>query len=238
MKFSMRFSHILASTALLGALPSLPLPSDLQNFTSIAQAFPVANELSTQTLRIAQSLSDENAEAPASWQVFTSEAGRFAVSMPSDPIEVMQSVPTEVGTSTLHMFGQMRLEAQSMVFYMVGYSDFPGDPSAITSSDIDAALDSGCRAFGGSNATIVNQQVIRLQDYPGREVEGRSAELPYFRVRCFMAEQRLYFVAIIANELPFPFGAGKLPGTLGFEALRPSTADLFLDSFQLVQRTP
>lgn len=130
----------------------------------------------------------------ATFTEFVSEEGGFSVSMPGEPNEETQTVPTEAGDIEVHMFS---VESGGTA-YLVGYSDYP--PDLVEMVDSEVLLDSA-RDGAVDDGTLVSEESITLDDYPGRSltVDTSDEDIMVF-ARIFLVGNRLYQVVVSTGE--------------------------------------
>jgi hypothetical protein len=151
------------------------------------------------------------------WQQLASPDKEFVIKMPGTPKTDVQDVPTAVGVVQLHTFTVDKGDS----VYLVGYGDYP--ESLVRNADVSAMLD-GARdgALANSGGTLIAEQQIQLQGYPGRElwieatVEGEKG---LARARMYLVGARLYQVLVGGSNAHFS----------------ESAAETFLNSFLLVR---
>lgn len=143
----------------------------------------------------------ENPEQPQ-WQQIGSQDGRFALMMPEFPEYDVQEVLTPVGPLDLHIFS---VSSEDSVF-MAAYNDYP--EFVVSSSDVGKMLD-GARDGAVSNVdgTLLSENQIRLQGYPGRELwieADVDGEEGLARARIFLVGRRMYQILVAGPKRQFP----------------------------------
>jgi hypothetical protein len=105
------------------------------------------------------------------WQEYQSEDKSFSVSMPTKPVETVQSRSTATGQLPMHvMTGRMSQDG----FYGVAYADYPvASKSMSASTSLDAAAQG---AVHHSGAELVSKKSITLDGYPGLELDMNIPE--------------------------------------------------------------
>ncbi|MFB2838482.1 hypothetical protein [Floridanema evergladense] len=143
----------------------------------------------------------------ASWNEFSSEQGRFAVSMPGTPKEETE---TNQDGSTEHSFS---LTSDNSAF-LIHYSDIP-DIEKLSKAEITKLLDNAPSDFvKGANAKLVTAKTVSLDGHPGKEFEFILSEGINGKGRVFLVKKRLYIVVGMA--------------------IQPGNLQKFLDSFRLI----
>ena len=157
-----------------------------------------------QPIQIAQSI----------WKPFSSPEGGFTVLMPGTPIQVQNTIDTQIGALNLNGF---LVERPNEAVYIVGYVEFPGNilQSAGNSNEILEGFMQG--VLNSSEDRLLNQQNINLTNYPGKDFKVQKSEGVTGRYRVYLVNQRLYFLAV---ETPK-------------ETYLQKSIQGFLDSFQL-----
>ena len=161
--------------------------------TGIGDVFPDSDATSVE--------SAADAEQPQ-WQQIGSQDGRFALMMPEFPNYDVQEVLTPVGTLELHIFSVSSADS----VFMAAYNDYP--EFVVSSSDVGNMLD-GARDGAVSNVggTLLSENQIRLQGYPGRElwieadVDGQEG---LARARIFLVGRRMYQILVAGPKSQFP----------------------------------
>lgn len=143
----------------------------------------------------------------ASWNEFSSETGRFAVSMPGTPKEETE---TNKDGSTEHSFS---LTSDDSAF-LIHYSDIP-DIEKLSKEEITKILDNAPNDFAkAAKAKLIGSKTVSLDGHPGKEFEFTVSEGVNGKGRVFLVEKRLYIVV----------GMATIPDNL----------QKFLDSFRLL----
>ncbi len=131
---------------------------------------------------------------------YTSDEGRFSVSMPGKPGKKTQSVSTGVGSIEMHM---VTVE-KTTTAYMVVYSDYPVE--IIKHSDPDDLLEAAKKgAMQNIDGKITQEELISYGDDPGIELsfsaEGGKGKGQALIV---LSGNRLYQVIAIGSNLLYP----------------------------------
>lgn len=151
-------------------------------------------------------------------QEFTSDAGKFSVSIATPLTEKVQSVDTTAGKIDMHMFtGNV-----GKITYMVSYSDYPPD---VVKKDPQQVLDLAENgAVTNVNGVFLSSKKITLDGNPGYEFLMESTDTTNnitltTKAHFFMVGDRLYQVLALANK-----------GDADFTAI-----DKFLGSFKVLK---
>ena len=141
--------------------------------------------------------------ASPSWQDFSSDAGKFTVSMPATPKETSQSVDTAAGKIDLHLFtAQVGTSA-----YLVSYSDYPADmmSQADPAKVLDGAMNGAVTNVSG---TILSSQDVTLDGNPGKDftADGKITKPGdgSVRGRIYLVKNRLYQIIIVGLKDQIP----------------------------------
>jgi hypothetical protein len=150
---------------------------------------------------------------PSGWRVFSSKEGGFKIALPGKPAESKQRVATATATLDVYLFV---VDAKDGGAYVVSYSDLPADDvkPGSESKRLDLARDG---AVSNARGKLRNEKEIKLDGFPGRELDIETDKGQRIRMRVVAAKQRL--VQAMAMGAP-PFTQSK------------DTA-LFLDSLRL-----
>lgn len=126
--------------------------------------------------------------AQSQWQPFSDSQGGFTVLMPVTPTPKKQTQESAIGKIDFYSFTASQEEGS--ITYLVSYNDFP---SAVVELPPEVLLDSLRSAFvADRNVRLVNEEEIRLGNYPGREfkieIPGKTAVIH----RAYLVGPRLY----------------------------------------------
>src|SRR5215813_3445172 len=151
------------------------------------------------------------------WQEFKNEAGNFAVMMPGKPLEMSQTVESEIGKIPIYTF-----TAQGgTLTYMAMYSEYPisiDTPEAAKIS-LDNARD---LLLSRRNGKLISESDISFGKYPGRELKAKF-DGGTLRSRTYIVNKRMYIVMAMA------------PGDDTSKQLDSKKVDDFLGSFKFLR---
>ena len=152
-------------------------------------------------------------------QEFTSETGKFSVTVPTEPKEETESVDTRLGKIDIHMF----TTEDGNTAYMIGYSDYPED--IIKQNDPQKLLDGGRDgAVSNVNGKLDSELKIDLDGNPGRALvisaKAGNDQDATIKARIYLVGNRLYQVMMVAPK-------GEVSS---------SEMDEFLKSFKLLKK--
>ena len=132
-------------------------------------------------------------QAPAA--PFVSKEGGFRISLPSEPSEKTQQIPSPIGTIEAHFFQAKRGDVE----YVVSYNDYP---DKVGQADPDKVLDGAANgAVGGVNgAKLLKKQDRKIGQVPGKEIEfsfpGPNGADGLGRARLYLSGTRMYSIMI------------------------------------------
>lgn len=146
-----------------------------------------------------QGLADLFAGVP---KEFVSQNGNFSIQTPVRLVENVQSMDLQAGVSVdMHAFsGELRDFS-----YLVAYSDYPQDifagvdPQVILAGSRDGAVTN-------VDGTLVSDNEITMQDYPGRQLmingKAEQGQAMVIHSRMYLVRNRLYQVMVVlpANQ--------------------------------------
>lgn len=132
----------------------------------------------------------------ADWKPYTSEAGRFTVTVPGNPNLDRKPLNTALGQVDLYQF----LVTSEGGVFMVAYSDYP----MITGSGDEVLAGTASAMLSSMGGTTDEEQKISFNGYPGRFVSGRSAQFSVV-AKVFWIRPRLYqLITIMPRNKPRP----------------------------------
>jgi TonB family protein len=157
------------------------------------------------------------------WQEFKHEAGNFAVMMPGKPLEMSQTVESEIGKIPIHSF-----TAQGGTLnYLAMYAEYPIsiDTSESAKTSLDNARD---LLLSRRNGKLISEADISFGKYPGRELKAKI-DGGMLRSRTYIVNQRMYMLMAMApgDDVSKQLDSKKIDDFLGsFKFLRePQPAD-------------
>jgi hypothetical protein len=122
------------------------------------------------------------------WAKFTSQEGRFSVLMPGVPENKVQTMPSEPGPYTTHLFV---LKGPRYVF-LVGYVDYDPKFNFNRRSEMEMNRDNFIK---GVEATLLTTQSMIIDGYPVIEFTAETPE-KIFHSRVYMVGRRPYQIVI------------------------------------------
>lgn len=152
-----------------------------------------------------------------SWQEFKHEAGNFAVMMPGKPIEVSQTVDSQIGKVPIYSF----TARGGTLNYLAMYAEYPialDTPEAAKTS-LNGARD---LMLNNRNGKLISETDISYGKYPGREVKAQL-DGGIMRLRVYIVNQRMYLLMVMA------------PGDDKSKQLESKKAEDFLGSFKFLR---
>ena len=138
-----------------------------------------------------------------SWQENKSYEGKFRVSTPSEMIEKIDSVKTEVGTLAYHTFFHQPDDPKTAdnLFYMVSYVDYPegtvhSDSLELLSDFFENTIESAKLAVDGN---LIYASEVHYLDFPGRlwRIEYLEDKV-MIKTQAFVKENRYYALQVIS----------------------------------------
>jgi len=134
--------------------------------------------------------------AQSVWRRFASPDKKFSVLFPGAPIEVKQPIQEDGWQSTLYMY--MVERKQESVLYMTAYIDYPFQ---FPSEAVPEGLASGREGMlAERGATLISEQAIELNGYPGTEFKYRLPDRSTGRARLYLVNQRLYMLVVETSK--------------------------------------
>jgi hypothetical protein len=130
---------------------------------------------------------------------FSSEVGQFTVSTPASFEETQQSIETPVGNIDIYTFTAETDESA----YVVAFSDYP--PQMVAQSEPEMLLNSSRDgAVNNLGGTLVSEEVIDLEGYPGRSLvikaDDETNKPTIISSRIYLVDNRLYQVLVVSPE--------------------------------------
>jgi TonB family protein len=151
------------------------------------------------------------------WQEFKHEAGNFVVTMPGKPLEMSQTIESEIGKVPTKSF----IANLGRISFMAMYADYPiafDTPEAIKNG-LDGSRD---MILSKGRAKLISEKEILFKKYPGREITARI-DLGIVRLRVYLVHQRFYMLMVASQDAN------------DTKQLESEQAGRFLDSFQLIE---
>jgi len=128
------------------------------------------------------------------WQEFKHEAGNFAVMMPGKPIEMSQTVESEIGRIPIHSF----TAREGTLNYMAMYAEYPIsiDTSEAAKTSLDNSRD---LLMLRRNGKLISESDISFGKYSGRELKAKI-DGGMLRSRTYIVNQRMYIFMAMALD--------------------------------------
>ena len=151
------------------------------------------------------------------WQEFKHEAGNFAVMMPGKPLEMSQTVESEIGKIPIYTF----TAPEGTLSYMAMYSEYP--ISIDTSEAVKISLDNARDLLlSRRSGKLISETDISIGKYLGRELKAKF-DGGMLRSRTYVVNKRMYMVMAVA------------PGDDTSKQLDSKKVNDFLGSFKLLR---
>ena len=151
------------------------------------------------------------------WQEFKHEAGNFAVMMPGKPLEMSQTIESEIGKIPIYSFTALG----GTLTYLAMYAEYPIsiDTSESAKTSLDNARD---LLLSRRNGKLISEADISFGKYPGRELKA-EVDGGALRSRTYIVNKRMYLVMAMA------------PGDDTSKQLDSKKVDDFLGSFKFLR---
>lgn len=133
---------------------------------------------------VTQEHSKDSKESTDSWVKFNSEIGRFTVLMPQMPAEKTETVQSNVGPYTTHLFS---VRGASSIF-VVGWVDYAPTFNFGVQSELAANRDNFVK---GVNGTLINSTNGMIDGYQSLEFTAETADSVY-KSRVYIVGRRPY----------------------------------------------
>jgi hypothetical protein len=143
------------------------------------------------------------------WLPFTSELGRFTVLLPGTPTDKTETVDSEPGPYTTHLY---RLRDQEKV-YLIAWVDYDPQFKFHGQSELEANRDWFVKDM---KATLIDTRSLTVDRFPALEFRADTADKTYYS-RVYIVGRRPYQIAI-----GYPKGEDD-----------PVTVDKFFNSFKV-----
>lgn len=138
---------------------------------AVPRATPVATPMATPMV------------SPEGWVTFNSQPGRFTVLMPQIPNEKAETVESDHGPYTTHLF----VVRENSIF-LIGWVDYDPAFNFNATSELDANRDNFIK---GVKATLINSRSVTLDGYQAIEFTAETADT-IFKSRVYMVGRRPY----------------------------------------------
>src|SRR5688572_12165883 len=148
------------------------------------------------------------------WVRFNSEPGRFTVMLPQNPREKTETVRSNVGPYTTHLFSVRSVKT----VFLVGWVDYAPGFNFGAQSELNANRDNFIKEI---NATLLSSNNIRRDGYQSLEFTAETIDTIY--------RSRVYIV----GRRPYQLIAGTVKGTDDS-----ASVTRFFDSFKIRPPTP
>jgi len=122
------------------------------------------------------------------WVKFTSEQGHFSVLMPETPTDKTETVQSEHGPYTTHLF----IVRDTISVYLIGWVDYHPDFNFNRQSELEANRDNFVK---GINAKLLNTRATILEGYSAIEFTAETEDR-VFKSRVYMVGRRPYQIVI------------------------------------------
>lgn len=123
-----------------------------------------------------------------SWVKFTSDVGRFSVLMPETPTDKIDTVDSEHGPYTTHLF----IVRDTTSVYLIGWVDYSPSFNFNRQSEMEANRDNFVK---GISAKLLNSRMLTIDGYPALEFSAETADRT-FKSRVYMVGRRPYQIVI------------------------------------------
>lgn len=122
------------------------------------------------------------------WVRFTSDEGRFSVLMPEAPTDKTETVQSEHGPYTTHLF--IVRDTQSV--YLIGWVDYDPSFNFNRQNELDANRDNFVK---GINAKLMTTRSTKIDGYSALEFTAETTDR-IFKSRVYMVGRRPYQIVI------------------------------------------
>ncbi|HSK64501.1 MAG TPA: hypothetical protein VK893_11685 [Pyrinomonadaceae bacterium] len=122
------------------------------------------------------------------WVPFVSDSGRFTILVPSAPEETKETVQSEHGPYTTHLF----ITREPRYVYLIGWVDYDPSFNFNRQKELEANRDQFVK---GVKATLISTQSLTIDGYPVIEFTADTAERT-FHSRVYMVGRRPYQIVI------------------------------------------
>jgi hypothetical protein len=122
------------------------------------------------------------------WVKFISDNGHFSVLMPETPTEKSETVDSQHGPYTTHLF----VVRDTTSVYLIGWVDYDPSFNFNRQAELEANRDNFVK---GINATLVSTRATVINGYSGIEFTAESGDRT-FKSRVFLVGRRPYQIVI------------------------------------------
>ena len=122
------------------------------------------------------------------WVRFTSEAGRFSVLMPQTPTDKTETVNSEHGPYTTHLF----VVRDTSNVYLIGWVDYDPNFNFNRQSELEANRDNFVK---GINAKLLSTRTFNIDGFQALEFAAETEDR-VFKSRVYMVGRRPYQIVI------------------------------------------
>jgi hypothetical protein len=129
-----------------------------------------------------------NVADASGWVRFTSDDGRFSVLMAEAPEDKAETVQSEHGPYTTHLF----IVRDTTSVYLIGWVDYDPSFNFNRQSEMDANRDNFVK---GIQAKLVSTRSLTIDGYPALEFTAETADR-IFKSRVYMVGRRPYQIVI------------------------------------------
>ena len=139
------------------------------------------------------------------WFSLESKEYNFKIEFPAEPTENPQIVDSEIGELKLNMFIYETPENgnDDNLVYLVNCTEYP---DSVINSDISEILSDFFRnsidgAVGSVSGNIISENVIQINDFPGREIKIEFQEgAAIMSLKMFLVKNRMYMLQVITES--------------------------------------
>jgi len=129
---------------------------------------------------------EHSREARDSWVRFNSELGWFTVMLPQTPTEKTETVPSNVGPYTSHLFSVRSVNS----VFVVGWVDYDPAFNFGVQSELNANRDNFVKGIKG---TLINSTNTTIDGYQSLEFTAETTDTIY-RSRVYIVGRRPYLL--------------------------------------------
>jgi hypothetical protein len=122
------------------------------------------------------------------WVLFNSTPGRFSILVPKTPEETTETVQSDHGPYTTHLF--ITREASNV--YLIGWVDYDPSFNFNRQKELEANRDNFVK---GVKATLTGSQTLTIDSFPVIDFTADTADRT-FRSRVYMVGRRPYQIVI------------------------------------------